>query len=97
MNATIASAIATRTVIEFDYNNEHRWAEPYAHGESNVGNELTRAFQIGGGSESGETSGWKLFNVAKISNLRLTPQTFADNRPGYNRNDPALVITYSCV
>lgn len=97
MNVTIAAAIAARTVIEFDYDGEHRSAEPYAHGESKVGNELLRAFQLDGGSQSGQPFGWKLFAVAKMSSVRLMPQTFATNRPDYNSDDSALAIIYSCV
>jgi len=49
-----------------------------------------RAFQISGFSRSRNPKGWKLFSLSKISNLKISDETFQGNRRDYNRNDPAM-------
>jgi len=90
VNRIICSAISTRSVIGFDYDGYPRIVEPHCHGVSSKGKEVMRGFQTSGGSESGEFYGWKLFDVAKISDLRILDETFDENRPYYNPNDSAM-------
>jgi hypothetical protein len=51
---------------------------------------VMRGFQRAGGSVTGYTRGTKLFELAKISDLRQTGERFAKARPGHNPNDSAL-------
>lgn len=90
MNTLITDAIQNRLVLEIDYPPGRRKIEPHAHGESKDGNELLRAFQTEGASESGEHVNWKLFRVDRIQQLVETGETFSGPRPGYKRGDSAM-------
>jgi len=48
MNKNICSAIKTKRIIIFNYNEMLRRIEPYWHGVTKKGNEVLRAFQISG-------------------------------------------------
>ena len=90
MNATICDAIRRRAVITFGCDGGSRTVEPHCHGNSTADNEVLRGYQTGGYSESGNPVGWKLFEVGKMSSIRLEGQTFASNRPGYNPSDKGM-------
>ncbi len=87
MNQAICNAIAALAVMEFMYRGLPRIVEPYCHGISRAGNEVLRAYQVGGDSESGSPFGWKLYEVKQMSGLRTTGATFEPARPGYNPSD----------
>jgi hypothetical protein len=91
MNGSMCAAIRGRAVIQFYYGGGLRTAEPYCHGTSHAGNEVLRAYQTGGFSESGNPIGWKLFEVGEISIIRQTGATFSTNRSGYNPNDSHMM------
>ncbi|EHO40348.1 hypothetical protein Calab_0709 [Caldithrix abyssi DSM 13497] len=97
MNNIICSAISSRKILRFYYNGGYITVEPYCHGIGRTGNELLRAFQIGGYSESGNPVHWKLFSVNKISNISITDEEFPGYRPEYNPKDPAMDKIYCCV
>lgn len=94
MNTMICSAINSKKVIRFDYNGGFRTVEPFCHGLSTAGNEVLRGYQTGGYSESGDSVGWKLFQVSKISSMTITNDYFDVKRPGYNPNDSAMTTIY---
>lgn len=87
MDTEICESIRERAVIQFWYEGGSRTAEPHCHGVSRTGNEVLRAWQTDGYSESGNPVGWKLFDVSKIAGLSRTGSTFPTNRPGYNPDD----------
>ena len=87
MNTQICSAIRDRAVVRLWYDGGDRTVEPHCHGISRADNEVVRAWQIEGYSESGNPVGWKLFKVVQIRHLSRTDATFTTNRPGYNPND----------
>jgi hypothetical protein len=89
MNTAICTAINNKYIIEFYYDGGFRTIEPHCHGYTQY-SEVLRGFQTSGFSQSGETSGWKLFDVSKILNLSVTPNHFYGPRPGYNPNDTAM-------
>ena len=94
MNLMICSAISSRKVIRFYYNGGSRTVEPFCYGVGKTANELLRAYQTRGYSESGISIGWKLFQVSKISSLGIVDTHFARNRPKYNPNDSAMTNIY---
>ena len=94
MNSTVCTAIQGKKVMRFYYDGGYRLAEPHCHGVSKDGNELLRAYQVGGHSESGQTEGWKLFRLDELSSLSITDQSFAGPRPDYNPNDKAMASIY---
>lgn len=87
MNNSICTAIAKRTLLEFHYDGGSRTVEPHAHGISTASNEVLRAFQVGGYSQSGNPQGWKLFDVSKMGPIRILNERFATNRPDFNPAD----------
>ena len=87
----ICDAIRLKHVIRFEYHGGAREVEPYLYGRSSAGVELLRAFQLRGASRSGETAGWKMFQVADISSVSVTFEPFTA-RSGYDPND--TVITF---
>lgn len=87
MSDSVCDAIRERSVIRLSYDGGMRVVEPHCHGRNKNGTELVRAYQTDGYSKSGNSSGWRLFDVDKIVGLRRTGAKFASNRPGYNPND----------
>ena len=97
MNTSICEAIQARAVIRFYYDGGARSAEPHCHGISKAGNEVLRAYQTGGHSESGNPVGWKMLDVGKIIDIHQTEEIFSTNRPGYNPNDSHMTSIHCCV
>lgn len=96
MSSEICDAISRRAVIAFDYDGGPRAVEPHCHGFSRQGKELLRGYQVSGYSQSGQSEGWKLFDLAKATGLYATGETFAFDRPQYNPDDPAMTV-HCCV
>jgi hypothetical protein len=88
MHPLICQAIACRRLLAFDYQGHHRVVEPYCHGTGRAGQDFLRAFQISGTSASGPL-GWKLFDLAHVSNLRVLEKQFA-GRADYRAEDKAM-------
>jgi predicted DNA-binding transcriptional regulator YafY len=86
----IIDAIRNRKVVEFSYNGQPRIVEPQTYGISTTGHPILRGYQRAGGSISGYTRGLRLFELAKISELRQTGERFAQAQPGHNPNDSAM-------
>ena len=87
---SICTAINECKLINLVYEWGSRIVEPHAYGLNDNGNELLRAYQVSGASESGEHSGWKLFQIDEIRSLSVLEKTFSGPRPGYKRGDKAL-------
>lgn len=87
---SIATAIQRRNLLSFIYDGFRRSVEPHTYGMDTKGHMALRAYQVGGGSDSGEYVGWKLFHVHEMLNVSVQPQAFAGPRPGYKRGDKAF-------
>lgn len=87
---TIASAIRNRQLLSFSYDGHTRVVEPHTYGVDGKGHYAVRAYQVRGGSESGEFVGWKLFHVSEIHHLVLLAERFSGSRPKYSRGDRAF-------
>lgn len=90
MSKVICDAISRRARMRISYDGGRRLIEPHCHGTSTAGNEVLRAFQVSGFSKSGETTGWKMFRVAKIASTEILRDEFETNRPGYNPADRGM-------
>ena len=90
MNPTICTAIQRHAVLHFNYDGGPRTVEPHAHGTSTAGHEVLRAYQTSGFSRSGAPTGWRLFDVGKMRELRIGEDHFASPRPQYNPHDSAM-------
>ena len=80
MEETIINSISNKKIIEFDYHEHHRIAEPHVYGILDGEHDLL-VFQTGGGSSSGGLPQWRRMHLSEISNLIVTDQTFAGSRP----------------
>lgn len=94
MNTKIISAIENMNVIEFHYNGHWRVVEPHAYGVTPKGNEVLRAYQKDGTSDSGKVPDWRLFSVNKIEGLKIIDDTFSKPRLGYKVGDSAMSEIY---
>ncbi len=90
----ICRAIRERKLLAFTYEGEPRVVEPHCHGTSRAAHEVLRAYQIGGGSTSGQAIGWKMFRVDAISGLNIVSDGFPTARPGYNANDSQMTAIH---
>lgn len=97
MNPAICDAISKRERISFYYDGGTRIAEPHCHGLSRSGNELLRAYQTGGFSQSGNPEGWKTFSISEMSGVVRTGEVFVQNRSGYNPDDGHMATICCCV
>jgi hypothetical protein len=95
MNQTIINAINNMEILSFTYKGNHRIVEPHAYGMGSDGDDLLRAYQVGGYSSSGRLPKWRLFEVNEIDNLSLTGEKFDGVRPNYNRNDKVMDRIYA--
>jgi hypothetical protein len=91
----IISAIRGKAVLEFTYNGRRRIAEPQTYGISTAGKEVLRAYQRSGGSRAGQIRMAKLFDVAKISQLKKTDAKFGGALPAHNPEDSAMVEIFA--
>lgn len=89
MKAEIADAITAMRTLELRYHGYGRIVEPHAYGRDKSGDEILRCFQVSGGSESGERTGWKLLKVADVYSIHVQKEKF-EVRAGYRQDDKAM-------
>lgn len=94
MRNDVCRAIEKMCILNFYYDGFKREVEPHACGNDSKGNDVMRAYQVSGGSESNEYTGWKLFEISKMNYLELTAMKFSGPRPGYKRDDKAMRRIY---
>lgn len=77
-NKALVRAIRSRSLIELSYGpvasndaGEVRICEPYIYGRSADGIEFLRAYQLRGGTASGQEQGWKMFRMERVRRLRV--------------------------
>lgn len=88
----ITDAIGHRHLLTFRYDGFLRIVEPHTYGTDRKGHEALRAYQVSGGSDSGESVGWKIFHVGDMRGLSTLPDSFSGPRPGYKRGDRAFAV-----
>lgn len=87
---TACEALRLGRVLELRYDGFSRCVEAHAVGWSGEGNALMRAWQIRGGSVSGERTGWKLMRLDEASGAHVTDEVSQAPRNGYRRGDSAM-------
>lgn len=90
MNLLLCRAIEQRKLVRFAYRGGNRIVEPYCHGVTKGGHELLRGYQTTGYSSSGRPKGWRLFRLDEMGEVRITDESFAGRRSGYDPNDQAM-------
>ena len=91
----ISRAIREKRLLTFSYDGYSRTVEPHTYGIDVKGHESVRAYQVGGGSSSGEYRGWKMFHVSEMSGLSVTSAHFASARLDYKPGDKAFSTIYA--
>ena len=84
---TIAIAIANRRLLRFTYGRQLRVVEPHTYGRNQNGKLAFRGYQTGGGSNSGDPVGWRIFLERDMSMVTLSTEQFPGARPDYRRGD----------
>lgn len=87
---TACRALRERKVLELRYDGYTRSLEVHAVGYTKTGQPMMRAWQVRGGSASGEKVGWKLMRLADALGATISEEESAAPRKGYKRGDPAL-------
>lgn len=83
-------ALQQGKVLELRYDGFSRCVEVHAVGRSKAGNLLMRAWQVSGGSTSGESVGWKLMRLDEALNAFVSSEPSLAPRPGYKSGDAAM-------
>lgn len=87
---TASQALREGKCLQISYDNWTRIVEVHAVGYSSDGNGLMRVWQVRGGSNSGETQGWKLLRLDETWNYGVTNESSQAPRRGYARGDKAM-------
>jgi hypothetical protein len=91
----ISSSIRNLQLLSFTYDGFSRGVEPHTYGIDTKGHPALRAYQVRGGSESGEYVSWKSFHVNEMRGLTLLAEHFVGARPKYKRGDSAFSTVHA--
>jgi hypothetical protein len=94
VNSLVCEAIRERRLATFTYNDWNRVVEIYSHGFNGHRREVIRGYQVRGGSKSGETIGWKFFDVQLIDDFELLSTSFTGERSGHADADVELIVIH---
>lgn len=93
----LCQAIKRRKCVQLHYRGHNRTIEVHAVGvNTETGNTLLRSFQVSGGSNSGQTEGWKLMDVSKITTCSISDLESNAPRAQYTANDKAMTDGIIC-
>lgn len=81
--AVLREALKGKRVVTFSYQGHVRTAEPHALGKGNGDKPVLLAWQTGGGSQTAAPPGWRVFQLAEITELKRTEAVFGKARPDY--------------
>lgn len=90
--STACNALHRSLRLELIYDGFSRVIEVHAVGTTQDGNEIMRAWQVRGGSDSGERSGWKIFRLDEALAAHVINEKSEAPRHGYKRGDKAMAF-----
>ncbi|HML06005.1 MAG TPA: hypothetical protein VK426_09545 [Methanobacterium sp.] len=91
----ICSAVTSKKLLQFNYEDSTRIVEPYCYGLTKDDNEVLRAYQVKGHSKSGHPIGWKLFSASKMENIIVSDEFFPIGHQ--HATEPVIKKTYCCI
>lgn len=80
--------------LELRYDGYSRIVEVHAVGSTKDGNDIMRVWQLSGGSNSGERSGWKVMRLDEAFSAHVSSEKSDAPRRGYVRGDKAMQHIY---
>jgi hypothetical protein len=95
MIAAACEALRAGRVLQLRYDGYTREVEVHAVGYSEAGNAIMRVWQLRGGSQSGDRTGWKLLRLDETAGYGITDEKSQAPRGGYRRQDRAMA-SISC-
>jgi hypothetical protein len=95
IRSDLVDAIRDKHLVRLRHGGLLRFIEPHVYGRNEAGDELLHAWQVEGGSGSGERHGWKLFRVDEISSISVLAEHFLVGRPGYTRDHKEMAVIYA--
>ncbi len=87
---TACAALRAGKCLELRYDGFSRLVEVHAAGYTKDNNAIMRVWQVRGGSQSGERTGWKLMRADETFSAHLTEEASQAPRKGYKRGDAAM-------
>ena len=75
----LRGAIRNKRLIEFEYQQLKRMAEPHDYGIQN-GIKKVLVYQVSGGSKSGRLPDWRLIAIASMERVRVLDERFHGSR-----------------
>jgi hypothetical protein len=93
---TACEALSAGKRLALLYDGYSRVVEVHVAGYSKEGNALMRVWQARGGSESGESIGWKLMRLDESFSGQIIDEKSLAPRPGYKRDDVAMKGGIKC-
>lgn len=93
MKDLICDAIRERRILEVFYHGYTRIIAPHIYGVDTTGEELLSCYQVAGGSQGGESTGWKSLKASELLKVHLTRMHFQP-RPEYREDDKAMSEVY---
>lgn len=88
---TAADAIDKARRLEIRYDGYIRVVEVHACGFTKDDHPVMRVWQTRGGSATNEPVGWKLLRLDEVLGATLLSEKSDAPRPGYKRNDKAIL------
>jgi hypothetical protein len=88
--AMACKALQERRCLALSYHGFARIVEVHVVGRTRDDVEIMRVWQVSGGSESGEPTGWKMMTLDAVSAPQVTSQRSLAPRPDYNPDDPVI-------
>jgi len=76
--------------LQLSYDDNTRVVEVHAVGLTKDGNAIMRVWQVRGGSQSGETQGWKLLRLDEARGGNIIEEKSQAPRHGYRHGDNAM-------
>ena len=87
---TACLALREGKILDLHYDGYGRCLEVHVCGYTKQGHAVVRGWQVGGGSSSGERTGWKLMRLDEASAAHLSDQVSQAPRKGFKLGDPAM-------